>query len=96
MQSDLARALLVGKSAYATDAANLQRDRAEERIAEKALEQLAGQNEGALKSPRQQLAEALAAKVKAEGERQNLTEDLQARWRHDWRQMHWPTNDLAR
>ena len=64
----------------ATDAANLQRDRAEERIAEleNALEQLAGQNEGALKSLEQQLAEALAAKAKAEGERQNLTEDLQA------------------
>ena len=64
----------------ATDSANLQRDRAEERIAElkNALEQLAGQNEGALKSLEQQLAEALAAKVKAEGERQNLTEDLQA------------------
>ena len=81
LQSDLARALLdLENQRDATDAANLQRDRAEERIAEleNALEQLAGQNEGALKSLEQQLAEALAAKVKAEGERQNLTEDLQA------------------
>ena len=81
LQSDLARALLdLENQRGATDAANLQRDRAEERIAEleNALEQLAGQNEGALKSLEQQLAEALAAKVKAEGERQNLTEDLQA------------------
>ena len=80
LQSDLARALLdLENQRDATDAANLQRDRAEERIAEleNALEQLAGQNEGALKSLEQQLAEALAAKVKAEGERQNLTEDLQ-------------------
>jgi chemotaxis protein MotB len=81
LQSDLARALLdLENQRDATDAANLQRDRAEERIAEleNAFEQLAGQNEGALKSLEQQLAEALAAKVKAEGERQNLTEDLQA------------------
>jgi chemotaxis protein MotB len=81
LQSDLARALLdLENQRDATDAANLQRDRAEERIAEleNALEQLAGQNEGAIKSLEQQLAEALAAKVKAEGERQNLTEDLQA------------------
>ena len=81
LQSDLARALLdLENQRDATDAANLQWDRAEERIAEleNALEQLAGQNEGALKSLEQQLAEALAAKVKAEGERQNLTEDLQA------------------
>ena len=81
LQSDLARALLdLENQRDATDAANLQRDRAEERIAEleNALEQLAGQNEGALKSLELQLAEALAAKVKAEGERQNLTEDLQA------------------
>jgi len=81
LQSNLARALLdLENQRDATDAANLQRDRAEERIAEleNALEQLAGQNEGALKSLEQQLAEALAAKVKAEGERQNLTEDLQA------------------
>lgn len=81
MQSDLARALLdLENQRDATDAANLQRDRAEERISEleNALEQLAGQNQGALKSLEQQLAEALAAKVKAEGERQNLTEDLQA------------------
>lgn len=81
LQSDLARALLdLENQRDAMDAANLQRDRAEERIAEleNALEQLAGQNEGALKSLEQQLAEALAAKVKAEGERQNLTEDLQA------------------
>jgi len=81
LQSDLARALLdLENQRDATDAANLQRDRAEERIAEleNALEQLAGQNEGALKSLEQQLAEALAAKVKTEGERQNLTEDLQA------------------
>ena len=81
LQSDLARALLdLENQRDATDAANLQRDLAEERIAEleNALEQLAGQNEGALKSLEQQLAEALAAKVKAEGERQNLTEDLQA------------------
>ncbi|ERL97116.1 flagellar motor protein [Rhodobacteraceae bacterium HIMB11] len=81
LQSDLARTLLdLENQRDATDAANLQRDRAEERIAEleNALEQLAGQNEGALKSLEQQLAEALAAKVKAEGERQNLTEDLQA------------------
>ena len=81
LQSDLARALLdLENQRDATDAANLQRDRAVERIAEleNALEQLAGQNEGALKSLEQQLAEALAAKVKAEGERQNLTEDLQA------------------
>lgn len=81
LQSDLARALLdLENQRDATDAANLQRDRAEERIVEleNALEQLAGQNEGALKSLEQQLAEALAAKVKAEGERQNLTEDLQA------------------
>jgi len=81
LQSDLARALLdLENQRDATDAANLQRDRAEERIAEleNALEQLAGQNEGVLKSLEQQLAEALAAKVKAEGERQNLTEDLQA------------------
>jgi chemotaxis protein MotB len=81
LQSDLARALLdLENQRDATDAANLQRDRAEERIAEleNALERLAGQNEGALKSLEQQLAEALAAKVKAEGERQNLTEDLQA------------------
>jgi len=67
LQSDLARALLdLENQRDATDAANLQRDRAEERIAEL---------ENALE---QQLAEALAAKVKAEGERQNLTEDLQA------------------
>ena len=81
MQSDLARALLdLENQRDATDAANLQRDRAEERISEleNALEQLADQNQGALKSLEQQLAEALAAKVKAEGERQNLTEDLQA------------------
>lgn len=81
LQNDLARALLdLENQRDATDAANLQRDRAEERIAEleNAFEQLAGQNEGALKSLEQQLAEALAAKVKAEGERQNLTEDLQA------------------
>ena len=81
LQSDLARALLdLENQRDAMDAANLQRDRAEERIAEleNALEQLAGQNEGALKSLEQQVAEALAAKVKAEGERQNLTEDLQA------------------
>ena len=81
LQSDLARAMLdLENQRDATDAANLQRDRAEERIAEleNALEQLAGQNEGALKSLEEQLAEALAAKVKAEGERQNLTEDLQA------------------
>ena len=81
LQSDLARALLdLENQRDATDAANLQWDRAEERIAEleNALEQLAGQNEGVLKSLEQQLAEALAAKVKAEGERQNLTEDLQA------------------
>ena len=81
LQSDLARALLdLENQRDATDAANLQRDRAEERIAEleNAFERLAGQNEGALKSLEQQLAEALAAKVKAEGERQNLTEDLQA------------------
>ena len=81
LQRDLARALLdLENQRDATDAANLQRDRAEERIAEleNALEQLAGQNEGALKSLEQQLAEALAAKVKAEGERQNLTKDLQA------------------
>jgi chemotaxis protein MotB len=66
LQSDLARALLdLENQRDATDAANLQRDRAEERIAEL---------ENALE---QQLAEALAAKVKAEGERQNLTEDLQ-------------------
>lgn len=81
LQSDLARALLdLENQRDATDAANLQRDRAVERIAEleNALEQLAGQNEGALKSLEQQLAEALAAKVKAEGERQSLTEDLQA------------------
>ncbi len=81
LQSDLARALLdLENQRDATDAANLQRDRAEERIAEleNALEQLASQNEGALKSLELQLAEALAAKVKAEGERQNLTEDLQA------------------
>ena len=81
MQSDLARALLdLENQRDATDAANLQRDRAEERISEleNALEQLAGQNQGALKSLEQQLVEALAAKVKAEGERQNLTEDLQA------------------
>ena len=81
MQSDLARALLdLENQRDATDAANLQRDRAEERISEleNALEKLAGQNQGALKSLEQQLAEALAAKVKAEGERQNLTEDLQA------------------
>ena len=81
MQSDLARALLdLENQRDATDAANLQRDRAEERISEleNALEQLAGQNQGALKSLEQQLAEALAAKVKAEGERQNLTEDLQS------------------
>lgn len=81
LQSDLARALLdLENQRDATDAANLQRDRAEKRIAEleNALEQLAGQNEGALKSLEQQLAEALAAKVKAEDERQNLTEDLQA------------------
>ena len=77
----LARALLdLENQRDATDAVNLQRDSAEERIAEleDALEQLAGQDEGALKSLEQQLAEALAAKVKAEGERQNLTEDLQA------------------
>ena len=81
LQSDLARALLdLENQRDAMDAANLKRDRAEERIAEleNALEQLAGQNEGALKSLEQQVAEALAAKVKAEGERQNLTEDLQA------------------
>ena len=81
MQSDLARALLdLENQRDATDAANLQQDRAEERISEleNALEQLVGQNQGALKSLEQQLAEALAAKVKAEGERQNLTEDLQA------------------
>lgn len=81
LQSDLARALLdLENQRDATNVANLRRDRAEERIAEleNALEQLAGQNEGALKSLEQQLAEALAAKVKAEGERQNLTEDLQA------------------
>ena len=81
LQSDLARALLdLENQRDATDAANLQRDRAEERIAEleNAFERLAGQNEGALKSLEQQLAEALATKVKAEGERQNLTEDLQA------------------
>ena len=81
MQSDLARALLdLENQRDATDAANLQRDRAEERISEleNALEQLADQNQGALKSLEQQLAEALATKVKAEGERQNLTEDLQA------------------
>ncbi|NCX20694.1 MAG: peptidoglycan -binding protein [Rhodobacteraceae bacterium] len=67
LQSDLARALLdLENQRDAMDAANLQRDRAEERIAEL---------ENALE---QQLAEALAAKVKAEGERQNLTEDLQA------------------
>jgi chemotaxis protein MotB len=81
LQSDLARALLdLENQRDATDAANLQQDRAEERIAEleNAFERLAGQNEGALKSLEQQLAEALAAKVKAEGERQNLTEDLQA------------------
>lgn len=81
MQSDLARALLdLENQRDATDAANLQRDRAEERISEleNALDQLAGQNLGALKSLEQQLAEALAAKVKAEGERQNMTEDLQA------------------
>ena len=81
MQSDLARALLdLENQRDATDAANLQRDRAEERISEleNALEQLVGQNQGALKSLEQQLAEALAAKVKEEGERQNLTEDLQA------------------
>ena len=81
MQSDLARALLdLENQRDATDAANLQRDRAEERISEleNALEQLADQNQGALKSLEQQLAEALAAKVKAEGERQNMTEDLQA------------------
>ena len=81
LQSDLASALLdLENQRDATDAANLQRDRAEQRIAEleNALEQLAGQKEGALKSLEQQLAEALAAKVNAEGERQNLTEDLQA------------------
>jgi len=81
LQSDLARALLDLKNQRdATDAANLQRNRAEERIVEleNALEQLAGQNVGALRSLEHQLAEALAAKVKAEGERQNITEDLQA------------------
>jgi chemotaxis protein MotB len=81
LQIDLASALLdLENQRDATDAANLQRDRAEQRIAEleNALEQLASQKERALKSLEQQLAEALAAKVNAEGERQNLTEDLQA------------------
>ncbi len=67
LQSDLASALLdLENQRAATDAASLQRDLAEVRIAEL---------ENALE---QQLAKALVAKVKAEGERQNLTEDLQA------------------
>ena len=81
IQSDLARALLdLENQRDATEGAISQKDRAEDRIAEleNALEQLAGQNEGALKSLEQQLAEALAAKVAAESDRQNLTDDLQA------------------
>lgn len=81
IQSDLARALLdLENQRDATEGAITQKDRAEDRIAEleNALEQLAGQNEGALKSLEQQLAEALAAKVAAESDRQNLTDDLQA------------------
>lgn len=81
IQSDLARALLdLENQRDATEGAITQKDRAEDRIAEleNALEQLAGQNEGALKSLEQQLAEALAAKVAAESDRQNLTNDLQA------------------
>lgn len=81
IQSDLARALLdLENQRDATEGAIIQKDRAEDRIAEleNALEQLAGQNEGALKSLEQQLAEALAAKVAAESDRQNLTDDLQA------------------
>lgn len=81
IQSDLARALLdLENQRDATEGAITQKDRAEDRIAEleNALEQLAGQNEGALKSLEQQLAEALAAKVAAESDRQNLTDDLRA------------------
>lgn len=81
IQSDLARALLdLENQRDATEGAITQKDRAEDRIAEleNALEQLAGQNEGALKSLEQQLAEALAAKVAAESDRQNITDDLQA------------------
>lgn len=81
IQSDLARALLdLENQRDATEGAITQKDRAEDRIAEleNALEQLSGQNEGALKSLEQQLAEALAAKVAAESDRQNLTDDLQA------------------
>ncbi len=81
IQSDLARALLdLENQRDATEGAITQKDRAEDRIAEleNVLEQLAGQNEGALKSLEQQLAEALAAKVAAESDRQNLTDDLQA------------------
>ena len=80
MQSDLARALLdLENQRDATDAANLQRDRAEERIAEleNALEQLAGQNEGALKS-RTTTGRSACCQGESRGERQNLTEDLQA------------------